>query len=94
MRKHHGGTSLGTTYYWIVARYGGRLVILGPKIDEQEAQTFGYQKLDVPFDVIKLPTRDRARATSMIKAKFLESTGDLGGALQWARHQAPGAAEV
>ena len=82
-------TLLGQTYFWIVARYGGRLVILGPKIDEQEANEFGYQKLDTPFDIIGLPTRDRARATSMIKARHLDDTGNLGQALQRARHQAP-----
>ena len=76
-------------WYWVVTSYGGRLVIIGPKSTESEATEFGYLKLDTEFKVVPLATRDRARATSQIKAKRLDITGDLGGALKFAMHQPP-----
>lgn len=76
-------------YYWIAAKLGGRLVVIGPKDSEQEANEFGYATLEIPFEVIPLPTVDRRRATSQIKARYLGESHDLGGALQPARHQIP-----
>ena len=61
-------------------------MIIGPKNSETEAMEFGYQKLDTPFRVVELQTRDRARATSQLKAKKLDATGDLGESIRPARH--------
>jgi hypothetical protein len=83
---------IGEVFYWIVTRYGDdkKLVIIGPKQTEEEAQQFAYQKLEgLSFEIVPLETRDRGRATSEIKAKILGSTGNLGNALQKARHQPP-----
>lgn len=74
-------------YFWIVANLNGRLVVIGPKSSEDEANEFGYQKLDVPFDVVPLHTRDRAKATSQVKARRLDATGDLERSIQRARHK-------
>ncbi len=65
------------------------MVVIGPKASEQEATDFGYATLDAQFTVVELPTRDRARATSIIKAKKLAETGNLGDSLRFARHQWP-----
>lgn len=74
-------------YYWIIANYGGRLVVIGPKSTDSEAQSMAYEKLDVPFEIVPLQTRDRSRATSILKARKLEATGNLGQSIQRARHK-------
>lgn len=65
-------------YYWIVANLNGKMVIIGPKDSEVEANTFAYEKLDnVEFDIVGLPTRDRGAATREIKKRRKESRGEL-----------------
>lgn len=84
--------AVGGEWYWIVTRFpypDGKLVIIGPKQTEEEANEFGFQKLDSPFEIHALQTRDRGRATSQLKAKLLDSTSNLGTALQHAQHQTP-----
>jgi len=76
-------------YYWIYGRYNGKLVILGCKSSEEEANQYGYEKLEFPFDVVGLPTKDRGRATSMIKARVLDKTANIDTALQRASHREP-----
>lgn len=76
-------------YWWIKATHEGRLVILGPYSTEGEASGFGFQRLGTDFEVYDLPTRDKARATSMIKARILKQTSNLDTALQRARHKLP-----
>lgn len=76
-------------YYWIVANMGGRLVLIGPKDTADEANSFAYQKIDVPFQVVPLHTRNRATATSRVKAMRLDATGDLSLSVGRAMHQAP-----
>lgn len=73
-------------YYYIRAYYNGRLIVIGPKSTEEEAYRTGYEKLDCPFDVIELDTKDRKRATAHFKERRLEETGDLGLALRRAKH--------
>lgn len=77
---------LQRTYYWIYGNHNGRLFVLGCKSSEEEANQFGYEKLEIPFDVIGLPTKDRGRATSMIKARVLDNTADIDYSLQRASH--------
>jgi len=58
---------LGQEYYWLTARHLNRLVILGPKMTAEDANEFGYLKMEgIPFEVIGLPTRNRARARELI----------------------------
>ena len=73
-------------YYWIVAQHQGRTLIIGPKITEEDANRMGFDKLDGNFDVVALPTRDRGKATSMIKARILDRTGDIDEATKRFRH--------
>lgn len=80
---------LGREFFWIVADFRGRLVILGPLADPMEAQNFAYQKLDCPFEIVPLKTRDRAKASAMIKAKKLANTGNLGNSIQRSMRKAP-----
>lgn len=69
---------------WIVADYQGRMVILKPKgvQSEQEATEYGYNHLDVPFQVVDLPTISRSTAASILKARRLDQTGDLGQSIE------------
>ena len=77
-------------YWWLKTTYEGKLVILGPYATEELASEFGLEKFGENFEAIDLPTRDKSRATSMIKARILKQTSNLGTALQRARHQLPG----
>ena len=61
-------------YYWIVGLHEGKLVVIGPKLDEEEADRIGMEKfLTGEYEVVSLPTRNEARATRMLKGKRLQS---------------------
>jgi len=81
---------LGRQYWWIVADFQNRLVIIGPKDSEAEANEFGYQKLDVPFEVVALQTRDRSKAGAQLKARKLDASADLGQSIQRSMRKSPG----
>lgn len=74
-------------YYWAITNFRGQLGILGPHLTEADANNEAYEKFEGDFDIIPLETRNKSRATSIIKAKRLDATGDLEGALQRARHK-------
>ena len=82
------GIGMQREFWWIVAKYGNKLVIIGPETSEDAAFQLGQAKLDCPFEAVKLPTKDRGRATAMLKAREWKSTGNLDNALQRAKHQA------
>lgn len=75
------------TYYWITFRRNGRLVILGPENSEDEAYSRGFLSQESDFEVVPLRTRDKARATSQLKAQLLDKTQNIDLALQRARHK-------
>ncbi|MDG6912631.1 MAG: hypothetical protein JRN35_06060 [Nitrososphaerota archaeon] len=79
-------------FYWIVSRRlrDGRLTIVGPKSSQTEAEQFGYEKNLEPFEVVPLHTRDRGAATSQIKARNLDLTGDLEQSIRRSSHQVQG----
>jgi len=74
-------------YWWVLAEHEGKSVIFGPKATEEEAYNLGFDKLNGRFEVVSLPTRDRAKATSMLKARMFEDTGDLDKSLRKFRHK-------
>jgi len=77
-----------TPYYWIWAIKDGRLVVTGPKDNEQEAYNWGYAKLgDVDFRVEMLPTRDMNSAVRMLKGKVLDKTANLDLSIKRARRK-------
>lgn len=83
------------TYYWIVTTLtdpksgAKRMVVIGPKNDESEANRYAYEKLDAncSFDIVGLPTKDRGRATSILKARRLTQTSNLSQSLQPSLHE-------
>jgi len=75
-------------YYWIMATHQptGRAVILGPYATEDQASQVGFEKIDGPFEVLPLPTRDTGRATKMLKYKRFDRSARLEEALKRAKH--------
>ena len=76
-------------YWWIVADWNGKSVVIGPANSQEEANRMGYEKLDTQFNVVTLPTRDRGRATAMLKARKLQDGAGLNAALEKMRHKIP-----
>lgn len=74
-------------YYYIFATSQGKRVFLGPYNTEEEANRIGFEKLDGNFECIPLPTRDRSRATGMLKARLLDKSGDLENSLERVKHK-------
>ncbi len=64
-------------------------MVLGPKNSTEEAEVFAYEKLDIPFRVVGLPTKDKARAVSLMRGMRLDETGNLSGALERSMHRPP-----
>ena len=73
-------------YYWNYAIYQGKLLIDGCYNNEQEAMQFGYKNIPVAFETVPLNTKDRSKATQVIKRRVWEQTGDIDQALKRARH--------
>ena len=76
-------------YWWLKTTYEGRPLILGPYGTEQLANEFGFKHFGADFEAYELPTRDKSRATAMIKARILQQTSNLDTALQKVRHKLP-----
>ena len=83
---------LGQNFAWGVTHFpypNGHLVILGPYNSVDECRSALYLELEDPFDVVELATKDRGRATAILKKRDLSNTSDLGRSLQRAGHQPP-----
>ncbi len=77
---------IGNLYYWVYAVYQGKPIISGWYRTEQEALTFGINKLPCRFEVIGLKTRSRPTAVSKIKHLLWDKTGNLDLGLSRAKH--------
>lgn len=89
--------TLGQEFFWTVTKFpypNGHLVILGPYSSREDAEAKSYQELENPFEVVELNTRDRGKATAILKKRNLSSTSDLGSSLQRAGHQPPRAPDT
>ena len=77
-------------WYWIKAiERDGRMAVLGPYNSEEEANSQGYELLDVPdFQIKKLPTRDLARATHLAQGGRVEDGHLIAPAHLHTRHEA------
>lgn len=65
-----------------------RSVLLGPYSDEAKCDSIALQRLgNISYEIIALPTRDRSKATQMLRAKKLNAGQDLDSALQRVRHK-------
>jgi len=70
VRPHIGGN-----YWYIVTKQNGRMVLLGSYDTAPEAEGIAMEKLSSDYEVVQMPTRDRAKATQMLRHKMLRSNG-------------------
>ena len=63
-------------YWWVVANYEGRKVILGAFNTNEDAYQEGYSKIDGDFETVALPTRDMGRAVRMLRMRGEEGLAD------------------
>lgn len=86
------------TYWYITAEWipkdgfgrpkAPKSVLLGPYPSEDVASTTGMDRLgNIMFEVIELPTRDRGKATQLLRARKLNSGSGLDNALRRVGHK-------
>ena len=90
----HKGDKPGTSttfrkYYWIWAEDGNRRIVWGAYSTREEAQRIGASKLNCPFEVVELPTKDEASASRMLRARLLNETGDTENSFSRFSHKQP-----
>ena len=66
--------------------YKGQLIVLGKFFTEDEAYREGVKSIPIPFEVVSLNTPDMKKAKDFCKAKYLQDTQDLDGAIARTRH--------
>ena len=75
-------------YYWNLGLAAGKVVLIGPFDTEAEAAESGFLAFDGGnFTTHELPTKDRGRATQMIKYKRIESGMSAGEAMENISHK-------
>lgn len=78
---------IGQDWWYIVTKQNGRMVLLGPYNDDREAEEIAVAKINTTYEVVPLSTRDRAKATQMLRHKMLQGNGgDLETSLKRMRH--------
>ncbi|GAG40723.1 unnamed protein product, partial [marine sediment metagenome] len=74
---------IGQNWWYIVTKQNGRMVLLGPYSDAHEAESVAVEKLNTDYEVVQMATRDRAKATQMLRHKMLQGNGgNLGESLR------------
>ena len=76
---------MGRMRYWVLGRDGERTVLAGPKDSLEEANAVGYN-MGCYFEVLELPTVDKARAAQIIKERRLEAGQRLPQAMERLGH--------
>ena len=89
MRLGEFTLSRQTSFWWIVGLHGGKPVLLGPKLTEEDAERIGMEKLEGDYKVVELPTKNESKATRLIKARRLHEGLGLGKALEKTLHSVP-----
>jgi len=75
-------------YWWITTvTSGGKLVIFGPYMSEEDVNDYGFAHLGSNFETHQLSTRDQGKATRILKKKLFDKIHDLDTALQRAKHK-------
>ena len=75
--------------WWLVAKdeEGKTILVFGSDKDENDARQRGLEMLSgIDFDIKRLPTRNLARASSLLKGSRLEHTRSLKEATKRLRH--------
>jgi len=66
---------IGRDWWYIITKQNGRAVLLGPYNDAREAEEIAMEKLTTGYEVVAMATRDRAKATQMLRHKILRGNG-------------------
>lgn len=75
-------------HYWIyIPEHQGRPLLIYGGTTEEEARGRGFQECDCFFEVVMLPTKDRNRASSLMKGRLLHQSGDLDSSLRRLGHK-------
>lgn len=75
-------------YYYIACKQDGHMVLLGAYESEAEAYEVAMKKLkNTPYEVVALKTKDRRKATSIMRHRILNSSSDLGLSLRRMKHR-------
>ena len=51
------------------------MVLLGPYNDQPEAESVALEQINTAYETVPMPTRDRAKATQMLRHKILRGDG-------------------
>ena len=79
---------IGRDWAYLVTKSNGRIVLLGPYTDAQEAEEVATNKITTVYEVVLLATRDRSKATQMLRHKMLQGQGGkLEDSLRRMKHQ-------
>jgi len=78
--------SFSKEQFYVVCKHNGRYILLGPENTEADAYAMGAGKLHTTFKVVMFPTKDRAKATQMLRHLLVNNNSDLGLALQRMKH--------
>ncbi len=91
--QHKDGVVDKTTpnrlYYWIWAETDERRIVWGAYKTYQEAQRIAASKLNCPFEIIELNTRDESMASRILRARLLKESGDINSTFERFSHQIP-----
>ena len=73
-------------YYYIFCKVDGRVALLGPHNSPDEAYGIATSKLNTPYEIIPMNTRDRGEATRRLRMILLDRTSDLSASLSRMKH--------
>lgn len=76
-------------YWWLTGKLDGKtFLIFGSDVSEDDARRKGLEMLSgIDFEIKKLPTRNTARASQILKGGILEQDRDLRRATRRLRHK-------
>jgi len=78
---------IGQNFSYIVTKQDGRMVLLGPYNDDREAGSIAMEKINTDYEIVQMPTRDRGKATQMLRHKMLRGdNGNLADSLRRMKH--------
>lgn len=77
------------SYWYITAMIDNKIYALGPYADEEEALESASANLgsDADFELVELPTKDKAKAYRLIRDRVLKETHNLPLTIQRMKHQ-------
>lgn len=65
-------------YYWIwFDRDENHKGVWGSYLTYEEAERKAVSKLNTPYEIVKLPTRDEGEASRLLRSKLLDESGNV-----------------